>query len=116
MKIRVIASVAIIETSLDLEDIKMLESVSPTDLTLQDEDGNQIFAVSVGKNPSISDHGIVLAEKRDIVLTFDKPVTQEVVMASYPKAFLRLRALETHIAQVAEYYRAQLASVDVEML
>lgn len=116
MKILVVKSVAIITAAFKAADVEFLQSIAPQALELKDEDGNVIFAASVSEKPTLSNFGIAVAEKRDIVLQFDKPITREKVMEMYPGAFVRLPMLETQIALAVEHYRGQLGEIQYEVL
>lgn len=115
MKISVAKSVAIITPAFDFKDVEFLDSVEPRALELRDGDDNVLFAVRIGE-PSISNFGVTVSEKRDIILQFDKPVTREMVLAKYPKAFLRMQTLEQQITQAAAQLREQAGEVEFETL
>lgn len=115
MKVSIVKSVAIITPAFSVEDVKFLESVEPRALELRDGHDNVIFAVVRGE-PSITNYGISVAEKRDIVLQFDKPITEEAVKEKFPRAFLRLPMLEMQIAQAVEALRGQISEVEFETL
>lgn len=114
MKVSIVKSVVIITAQFSVEDVKFLQSVEPAALELRSQDG-VLFAATIGE-PSISNYGISLHEKRDIVLQFDKPVTEEMVKQAYPSAFLRLPMLEQQIQSAVEHFRREMEAVEFETL
>lgn len=116
MKIQVLKSVVLITVDFTAADVEFLKAVSPSSLELKSEDGNILFVADVGETPSISNYGVVISAKRDIVLEFDKPVTRELVEQQFPNAFLRLPLLETKIAQELLALRGQMSRADFEVI
>lgn len=112
MKISVFKSVAVLETVVTVAMIRLLESIKPNALTLVDEDKNVLFRIAEGKEPSVGMYGLTISEKRDIILQFDKPITEEVLREKFPHVFLRLPALEAQVK--AEYDAAVAGMADVE--
>lgn len=116
MKIQVFKSVAIIETLLTVQMINALEALKPQALVLTDEAKNALFKVTAGGEPSISKYGIVISAKKDLVLQFDKPVTEEAIRNLYPQLFLHLPAVETQALAAYAEIQAQMNAVEFSVV
>lgn len=116
MKIQVYKSVAFIVTAVTVEMVKLLAALRPQALVLTDETKKELFRISEGKEPSISAYGIVLAEKKDLMIISDKPVTEAHIKKTHPQLFLHLPALERQILAQYEEVQAQVGEVAFEVL
>lgn len=99
-KIEIIRNqIVMVTPGITVDELKRAEAVAPDSLTLKDENGGELFKVSLGAEPSISKYGMVVSEKRDIVIVYDKPCKKEKIEEEYAVAILRAPLL---IAQIKE--------------
>lgn len=119
MKVSLIkGQVALIETSITVDTIKALTAHKPSALKLVDADTKEVlFTAGLAKEePNISNYGILIAAKRDIVIKYDKPVTEAQVRAEHGVALSRLAALEVQVAAAAAVIATAEASVTFEVV
>lgn len=111
MKVKIAEqNVVIIKTSITVAQVKVLQDLDPSALALKDSNGQETFRVSiVDGEPALGKYGVELNPKRDIVLQFDRPVTEESLKASHGTMFTKLARLE---AQIKEAFEANDISPD----
>ena len=110
--------VVIIETSITVDAIKVLSAHKPSALRLMDPETKEcLFTASAAKEtPNISNFGILVSKDRDIVINYDKPVTEAKVRTEHGVALSRLAALETQVTAAMAIIATAEAGVTFEVL
>jgi hypothetical protein len=94
------AQVVLISTTIEAKTVALLAKVRPTALALHDEKGNETFKASLSSgNPTLSDYGVTVHEKMDIVINAPKPVTAEDFKRDNFIALTQLSKLEAQVAE-----------------
>lgn len=106
-----------VESSITAESVKILKSYNPKALELVDEDKNPVFSVvfTTGE-PSISEYGIVLNEKRLLTLSHDKPIDEAFIREKYGIALMKLKALEVQIADAMQALDAAVGQISFDIV
>ena len=110
--------IAVIEHGITHEMVETLKAVKPAALSLKDEDKNTIFVVDFvkkGEDPQLSEYGVTVSKDRDIIMTFDKPVTEAIIRKALGAKALRLQALETQVVAAFNALSAEIGAITVEV-
>lgn len=118
MKTTIVKSALLtIESSITPESVKILRSYNPKALELVDEDKNPVFTVAFSESePSISEYGIVLNEKRLLVISHDKPIDEAFIRTKYGVALTKLKALENQIAEAMQALEASVGQISFDIV
>lgn len=116
MKISILKSqVVMIVTDITAKQVKLLSRVNPQALALHDDKGNETFRVATtSTEPSLNDKGLLINEKKAIVVNYDKPVTEEKVREDFSAALLQVAALEAQVAEAFAKFDTAAAAISFE--
>ena len=111
-------NVVMIESTITEQEVKVLESIAPDALVLKDEKGNELFKVEItsGKT-SLSKYGFSVNAKRpQVIIEYDRPVTEEKVRADFGPGLLKLSALEAQVAAAYAANQVAMGQIQFELL
>lgn len=118
MKLSILkGQVAVLASDITVEMVKTVKAFNPAALVLKDADKNEIFSVNITEGqPAISAHGLTVAKKKDIVVSFDKPVTEKDVKEYFGPALIRLGALEAQVKVAYDAAVTAMSGITIEVV
>ena len=127
-KIKIIGDAMVVTSALKLEGLKKLDKFRAEALTIPDEEGNSIFAISIGKNANFSKYGATFTgENADGFATttialptgIDNAEKRTYVRDTYGEALLNLISfesiIEAEICQLTEELAEAEANIETEV-
>ena len=121
-RINVVGNAIVLSSELKLEDIKKAEKYRPDALVMKDEDGVEVFKVSVGKYPSANEFGITFngethgdnGGNATCTWLVDDGIgedTKETIADLYGSAMIQLGKFETTFPAALEEIKAEREAV-----
>lgn len=117
MKAQVInKSILIFNTAIKAEDVKRAKALAPNVLTLTLAGTDEpVFTVDVGKEPSISKHGMVVSENgvQPFLVDYDLK-DKEKALKKYETLLIHVNAIEKQVMQNVDAINGLVSEINVE--
>lgn len=110
--------IIVFNTKLTTESIKKLTKHNPDALALKDEEGNEIFRITIGEEASISNYGICfnkMDNEGTALLTVAKTLNNDEIAEEYATILVKAKEVETKALEAYETLEAQLLDIATEI-
>lgn len=98
------------------EQVALAKALDPTSVVIQDHNGDVKFSVSaVEGNPSISNAGVQISNKKDLFIQKDKPYTEKDFQRDYGAAVIQANVVIAKILHTISGAEGELAGTVEEV-